>query len=75
MSLSDQPIDEVKPEADLQEQERPDLEVPDDPEVTTTGEPDVHSVEADPADAAEQRHEVPLDDDDLDDADDDDDVL
>ncbi|WP_431806352.1 hypothetical protein [Microbacterium paraoxydans] len=63
MSLSDQPIDEAKPEADLQEQERPDLEVPDDPEVTVPADPDVHSAEADPADAVEQRLEVPLDDD------------
>ena len=32
MSLNDHPIDDVKPEADLQEQERLAEEVPEDPE-------------------------------------------
>lgn len=65
MSLNDHPIDDVKPEADLQEQERPAEETPDDPEVPQPSAPDPHPIEADPADAAEQRLEVPLDDDGL----------
>ncbi|MBP3978831.1 hypothetical protein [Microbacterium sp. BLY] len=65
MSLNDHPIDDVKPEADLQEQERLADETPDDPEVPQPSAPDPHPIEADPADAAEQRLEVPLDDDGL----------
>ncbi|MEE6390319.1 hypothetical protein V3G71_15870 [Microbacterium paraoxydans] len=66
MSLNDHPIDEVKPEADLQEQERLAEEVPEDPEVPAPSAPEPHPIEADPADAAEQRIEVPLDEDGLD---------
>lgn len=66
MSLNDHPIDDVKPEADLQEQERLAEEVPEDPEVPPPSAPEPHPIEADPADAAEQRIEVPLDEDGLD---------
>ncbi len=61
MSLNDHPIDDVKPEADLQEQERLAEEVPEDLEVPTPSAPEPHPIEADPADAAEQRIEVQLD--------------
>ncbi|MCT1479086.1 hypothetical protein [Microbacterium sp. p3-SID336] len=63
MSQSEQPIDEIKPDADLQEQERPEVETPDDPELLVPPVPEAHPIEADPVDAAEQRREVPLDDD------------
>ncbi|WP_149085688.1 MULTISPECIES: hypothetical protein [Microbacterium] len=66
MSFTDHPIDDVKPEADLQEQERLAEETPEDPEVPAPSSPEPYPIEADPADAAEQRIEVPLDDDDLD---------
>ncbi|WP_336502159.1 hypothetical protein [Microbacterium paraoxydans] len=66
MSLNDHPIDDVKPEADLREQERLAAETPEDPEAPTPSAPEPHPIEADPADAAEQRIEVPLDEDGLD---------
>jgi len=56
-------IDEEKPTADLLEQERPDVEEPDDPERALATGPGIDVREADPVDAAEQREEVPLDDD------------
>ena len=59
MSLNDHPIDDVKPEADLQEQERLAEEVPEDPEAPTPAAPELHPIEADP----EQRIGVPLDED------------
>lgn len=61
MSLSDEPIDDAKPIADQQEQERPEQEAPVDPEVPEPGVFDEDPIEADPADVAEQRREVPLD--------------
>lgn len=67
MSLNEHPIDDVKPEADLREQERLASEAPEDPEAPAPSAPEPHPIEADPADAAEQRIEVPLDEDDLDD--------
>lgn len=62
MRIEESPIDDQKPVADLQEQQRPDLESPDDPEAPALGEPDLGDLEANPADVAEQRQEVPLDD-------------
>ena len=51
MSQSEQPIDEIKPDADLQEQERPEVETPDDPELLVPPVPEAHPIEADPVDA------------------------
>lgn len=61
MSIHDDPIERQKPEADLQEQMRAETEEPDDPETAVADGP-LTEVEADPADAAEQRREVPFDD-------------
>lgn len=61
MSLSDESIDDLKPTADLQEQSRPAEEEPDDPEAPVSPGP-VDGITADPLDAADQRREVPLDD-------------
>lgn len=63
MSIGDDPIEEQKPTADLQEQERPDLDEPDDPESPGAAAPPFDRLEADPADVADQHQEVPLDDD------------
>lgn len=63
MCSSDDPVEDQKPTADLQEQERADLEDPDDPESTVTPSTPLDGIEADPADVADQREEVPLDDD------------
>lgn len=63
MRIEENPLDDQKPVADLQEQERPDLEEPDDPEAPALGTPDFAHSDANPADVAEQQEEVPLDDD------------
>ncbi|HWS51236.1 MAG TPA: hypothetical protein VN241_09515 [Microbacterium sp.] len=63
MRTGDDPLDAQKPMADLQEQQRSDLENPEDPEAPSPGAPDFAQTEADPADLAEQHDEIPLDDD------------
>lgn len=57
------PIDDQKPTADLQEQERPEIDEPNDPEAPPVAAPDFGGSEANPADVVEQRQEVPLDED------------
>ncbi|WP_067200683.1 hypothetical protein [Microbacterium sp. XT11] len=57
-------IDEDKPTADLLEQDRPDVDEPDDPEYAVSSAPLTDAREADVADVADQREEVPLDDED-----------
>ncbi|MBO0982075.1 hypothetical protein [Microbacterium sp. SD291] len=61
MSIGDDPIEDQKPTADLQEQQRPDFDEPDDPESPAEAEPPFDRAEADPADVADQHEEVPLD--------------
>lgn len=65
MSLNHDPIDAVKPDVDLHEQSRPEVEEPEDPEVAVAapgpGPLDVDLADADSADAVDQRTEVPLD--------------
>jgi hypothetical protein len=65
MSLNHDPIDAAKPDADLQDQSRPEVDEPEDPEVAVAapgpGPLDVDLADADSADAADQRTEVPLD--------------
>lgn len=63
MSIADDPIEDQKPSADLQEQRRADLDEPDDPESTVSPSTPLDGAEADSADVAEQRAEVPLEDD------------
>lgn len=63
MSIGDDPIEDQKPTADLREQERPDLDEPDDPESPGVVGPPFDRFDANPADVADQHQEVPLDDD------------
>ncbi|MFY9712014.1 MAG: hypothetical protein WAK00_00945 [Microbacterium sp.] len=63
MPNGNDPIDDQKPTADLQEQERPEIDDPDDPEAPPVAEADFGGADADPADVAEQREEVLLDED------------
>lgn len=62
MSDADEWIDDLKPMADLAEQQRPAMEEPDDPESAIAVEPVSGLIEADAADVADQRQEVPFDD-------------
>lgn len=62
MSDAGERIDDLKPTADLAEQQRPALDEPDDPERAVSPEPVSALTEADAADVADQREEVPFDD-------------
>lgn len=66
-SAGSEPIDELKPEADVQEQRRDGLEEPLDPEAPADAHADEELRQDSPqdatiADVAEQRREVPTDD-------------
>ena len=63
MSIGTDPIDDQKPTADLQEQERPEVDEPNDPEAPPVAAPDFGGSDADPADVVEQQEEVPLEED------------
>jgi hypothetical protein len=64
MSDAGERIEDLKPTADVVEQERPDVDEPDDPERTAGPVGSSGVTEADAADVADQREEVPLDDED-----------
>jgi len=64
MSDAGERIEDLKPTADVVEQERPDVDDPDDPERTAGPVGSSGVTEADAADVADQREEVPLDDED-----------
>ncbi|MDQ0648823.1 hypothetical protein QFZ53_003019 [Microbacterium natoriense] len=62
MSDAEEWIDDLKPTGDLAEQRRPVIDEPDDPERAVSLEPVSALTEADEADVADQREEVPFDD-------------
>lgn len=63
MPIGTDPIDDQKPMADFHEQERPEVDDPDDPEAPPVAPPDFSGSDADPADIVEQQEEVPGDED------------
>lgn len=64
MTEQGETLDDDKPSADVEEQQRPETEEPTDPEATVSGGEERDGVEADAADVADQRREIPLDEDD-----------
>lgn len=65
MSDAGERIEELKPIPDLVDQGRPEIDEADDPEHTVSSPSAGDASEADVADVAEQRLEVPIDDEDV----------
>lgn len=65
MSDARERIEELRPIPDLVDQGRPEIDEADDPEHTVSSPSSADVSEADVADVADQRLEVPIDDDDV----------